>query len=551
MGWIMKYMKLIKRVLVLFMVVCIIFTTVFFSYNNTMIVNATEYSNLIFDAVCVAAASVGLVFSAPTAAAVVATLTPLLTQEGVDVYHYVTDNGDGTTTISEEFIQLTLQAYQDYIKENFDGTLNYNPDNGYYEYGPSVSQIDYTNSNFPCFSKFENSGFFYPYPVALLLYDGVSNGSGKLKYKLEAYFFNGNTDSADGGIFKVNDYASLFVKKPTCVHSWVSSSYSGFASEKLTGLYFVDSLLSSSGSLSISCPTIPVYTSYEFMKADLQSGKFTNAENYRMSGQTSMYTGSYGGGDITVQTEKLGNIEEKLDEINETDKSIDDKLKDLLDWLGIGDGPGSSGGIGAPSGWYEAVLAYLDSILSALEALVWIEADDSITGDRKDLFDLIDKIWEDPENGSQEAADAISGSFSDVARGLTKKFPFSIPWDIHALFTVFANAGNPQPAVVSYSAQPAVMSYSAEPALHYSDSGGIQAYTIDPEDLEQDAHNAPYFVLPLVIESWGINEQVVIDLKDFQTLSTLSRTLFSLLFAVFLIKFTMSVIKIYKGGSDD
>lgn len=79
------------------------------------------------------------------------------------------------------------------------------------------------------------------------------------------------------------------------------------------------------------------------------------------------------------------------------------------------------------------------------------------------------------------------------------KFPFSIPWDIHHIFTVLA-----------------------------------------------DTPKAPYFELPLVIERYGINEKIVIDMSRFQVLSDLSRSMFSMLFAIFLINLTFKVVAMRK-----
>ena len=185
------------------------------------------------------------------------------------------------------------------------------------------------------------------------------------------------------------------------------------------------------------------------------------------------------------------------------------------------------------SGYFSSVLSSLDEILLSIKALVWIEADDKLDEEKMDLFDLIDKIWENPEEGSQDAAATLSESFSDIAARLTKKFPFSIPWDIYSLFTVFS--GTPPPKEATYR----TMTLNAQP------------FTVDREDLEQDVHDAPYFVLPFVIESYGINEKLILDFKDYGMVSTFARTFLSVLFAVFLIKFTIRIIGLFRGGGGD
>lgn len=257
-------------------------------------------------------------------------------------------------------------------------------------------------------------------------------------------------------------------------------------------------------------------------------------------------------------------FQDLLDKIDSTtdENTIEDLLQQILDELkGSGGGGGGSQGDDDPggsyddtgllavlSGYFDSVLAYLDQILSAIEALVWIEADDSsLTDDQKDLFDLIDKIWDNPETGSQEMADELSGSFLDVAKGITKKFPFSIPWDIHALFSVFARAGQSQPETAMLDDGYGIMPLVGEPDDgEYDYPNGDGTSTVIKWD--ENPHDAPYFVLPLVVESYGIEEYIEVDLKDFQTVSTLSRSLLAVLFAVFLIKFTISLMEFFRGG---
>lgn len=261
-----------------------------------------------------------------------------------------------------------------------------------------------------------------------------------------------------------------------------------------------------------------------------------------------------------------GVLNDLLDKIDSTtdENTIEDLLQQILDEMknqGSGNQGGNQGGgnegggsyddtglLAVLSGYFDSVLAYLGQILSAIEALVWIEADDSsLTDDQKDLFDLIDKIWDDPETGSQEMADELSGSFLDVAKGITKKFPFSIPWDIHALFSVFARAGQSQPETAMLADGYGIMPLVGEPddgEYDYPNGDGTSTVI----NWDDNPHDAPYFVLPLVVESYGIEEYIEVDLKDFQTVSTLSRSLLAVLFAVFLIKFTISLMEFFRGG---
>lgn len=89
----------------------------------------------------------------------------------------------------------------------------------------------------------------------------------------------------------------------------------------------------------------------------------------------------------------------------------------------------------------------------------------------------------------------LADSLTDMGDGLKKKFPFSIPWDIHYILSGLATTPK-----------------------------------------------APRFELPLKVERYGIDETIVVDMARFQVLSDLSRSIFSLLFAMVLINLTIKVI---------
>lgn len=278
----------------------------------------------------------------------------------------------------------------------------------------------------------------------------------------------------------------------------------------------------------------------------------------------------YEPGDFTGTLDDLNNSIDRMDDIlkrlldkidNKTNESeIEDLLKQILEEIknngsGSGNGSGSSGSGASDSkdytGFLGAILEYLDmiveylaGILEGIENLVFLEwsgQDD----DMADLSDLIKGIKEDPETGSQAAADALTASFSDIASGLTKKFPFSIPWDLYALFSVFSEVDSPK-AVSAPSGT--ILPYSIRDGnIQLLDGAGHSR----PGIVEPEASSAPNFKLPLVIESAGINENIIIDLAGFQSVSVLSRTLFTVLFALFLLKLTLKILPLFKGGDGD
>lgn len=97
--------------------------------------------------------------------------------------------------------------------------------------------------------------------------------------------------------------------------------------------------------------------------------------------------------------------------------------------------------------------------------------------------------------GIADYVPTLADSFTDLGNGLKTKFPFSIPWDIHYILSGLATTPK-----------------------------------------------APRFELPLKVERYGIDETIVVDMVRFQVLSDLSRSIFSLLFALALINLTIKVI---------
>ena len=102
---------------------------------------------------------------------------------------------------------------------------------------------------------------------------------------------------------------------------------------------------------------------------------------------------------------------------------------------------------------------------------------------------------EEDLNNVVDYVPTLADSLTDMGDGLKKKFPFSIPWDIHYILSGLATTPK-----------------------------------------------APRFELPLKVERYGIDETIVVDMARFQVLSDLSRSIFSLLFAMVLINLTIKVI---------
>ena len=210
-----------------------------------------------------------------------------------------------------------------------------------------------------------------------------------------------------------------------------------------------------------------------------------------------------------------GNYDDSLDDILDILKKINSNVKEVLDGIKELDS----------SDYLKDISSSLKDILKEIKDFDFSgkdEQDKSILGD---LFSLLLKLFDDPETGSQETVDALSSSFGELAAGLAKKFPFSIPWDLYRLFTILAGS-------------------SGEAAA------SIQPYGIAPDDIQPYAgspRDAPYFELPIVIERYGIDERIIVDMAPFQPISTLSRFLFTVIFCVGLMKFTVKLSEMLKG----
>jgi hypothetical protein len=118
-------------------------------------------------------------------------------------------------------------------------------------------------------------------------------------------------------------------------------------------------------------------------------------------------------------------------------------------------------------------------------------------GDNPDVTPDTDPKAE--ELPADDLVPTMNDSLGDIAGNLRYKFPFSIPWDIRHVFQVLA-----------------------------------------------DTPKAPRFELPLVIKRFDIDERIIVDMAMFQVLSNLSRSLFSMLFGMYLMNLTFKVVSMRK-----
>ena len=377
-------MELIKNVffkrIVIYLCCTLLFTSSLFMSYQVPVYAETTYADLLEDALYIAGAAAGIYFSGGT-------LTPTLlvpfverlAGTGFDIYDYVTQDPEaGTTTISADFVNLVLQAYKEYKEENgekFDGVMNPGTD-GYYHYdNVSVSVFLGAGHTANLKSVFTDINTYYP--CAVWVISGQLNSNNMGLYRFHLVFYDKRTDTffalyvnnstvPKSDLQNLSDFeqileGSIYLNKP---HYTFNNAY---GTESGEGYPFTRCDVLTGGLLNTayaeaSSSSIPIYHSLSALKQGLRTGDFSAAYNYGKPSsnvETSSYTGEYNGSDITVLTQKLEGIGNKLDEIDKTGNSIDEKLKELLEWLLENGGIGRTDLTGI-TGWLEKIYMKLE-----------------------------------------------------------------------------------------------------------------------------------------------------------------------------------------------
>lgn len=609
-------MKVFKNVMfkriVIYLCCTLLFTSCLFMSYQVPVYAETTYEDLLKDAVEIACAAAGIWAVAQTGGAMAPLIIPYIEKlagTGFDLYDYVTqDEENGTTTISADFVNLVLQAYKEYKEDNgekFDGTLDYDEQNMRYIYGSSEY---YLRERDKTTHESHVSGFESYYPVAFLLVPGTTEykyGSWGLNtfspddtrtgFGGFMFYYGGNPDAANDGIILVNRYMDMFPQKPSTVmytNGVAKNPIDGFWFQNIGGPGVNDPYF-----ISFNSSTIPVYTSFDMMKEAFYSGDYSHAENYSVgtsSCETPSYTGEYNGGDITVLTSSLDALRDKIAELEASNESLEEKLKELLEWLKLtGGGSGGGGGdvtvdidLSTTNGWlskiYEKVSQIFDKISGGLagtggnilqESLdaVLAKLDElnvmlkkylsEITGDLDDIKGQLANMSEQEfEQKSDSFLGEVMDAFSEISEVVKTKFPFSIPNDLRIFLSRIAPAPPEAEAALYLDDTSSVSLYSGEHGggratdgepnppggggasrpgssfvgVEHGGGGGSR----EPAEMRE----APVFRLPIVIERYGIEEYIVIDMAPFDPLSRFSRSFFTIIFMVCLFNLTFKVI---------
>ncbi len=281
----------------------------------------------------------------------------------------------------------------------------------------------------------------------------------------------------------------------------------------------------SSGVTSSFSTNMPIFSSDGEAIAAFEANDFTTALNYAVS----MYDTITDNNDLPLWDveelwQRVARAVDVIDSIGAYGDGVAVGTKDWTDDLPWVD-------VGALSEWDDVIDRTLEGILSGVIDLP-LDIPDNPT--YVDVWeDVIDKTWDDvitvdptktddsdiPGNPDitdnpdipidQPVSEVIEldttlpsmpETFLPLAEQMKIKFPFSIPWDIRYLFDKLSSQGR-------------------EP---------------------------PRWVLPFVIESIGLKGELVIDLKNFEPVSKISRLFLTLLFCLGLINMTIKIVGMRK-----
>lgn len=325
--------------------------------------------------------------------------------------------------------------------------------------------------------------------------------------------------------------------------------------------------------------------------------------------ETPSYTGEYKGGDITVLTSSLDALRKKIEELEKSNKSLEEKLKELLEYLkliGGGSGDGTGGGditvdidLSTTNNWLSKIYTKVSQIFDKISATVEPSMQDvvtaiedlsqmlkkfliQITGDLDDIKGQLEDMSEQEFNDKTDSfLSQLMDLFSEISETAKGKFPFSIPSDIQFLIARISGVSPETAASYSYDENTvSSLSFNSDISLNSvsendgTDHGGGGSSRPGDEteppggggasrpggsgfvsvehggsgsSREPVSSNnwAPVFTLPIVIERYGIEEYIVLDMSMFDPVSKMSRTLFLIMYIVCLYNMTFKVMGLW------
>lgn len=594
-----KKLSLLKRILVLFCCTVFLLSSIFSSYSMTVYA-ADDYD--IIDAaqdvlnICIVIG--GLIFAPATdgLSVLVTTQNILGLRDSIEgLRDYITDNGDGTYTIDPAFVQAVMDAAEQLEDQGFtDSHVTAQGMGNLYTYKWTVSEsfmYNHPYKNVP-----ESHHYTYTYSA-----ENTSRVAGfkEIKTSIDS---NGRTNTAH--FWYVYMFHSSYTKlllggRGNYVGSIDGNTTSGgISTSGFNSLLFYDGSQKSdkyNGSQSFG-GNFPIFSSNDALETYLKTGKgYRDAENYRPTPivrRHSSYTPIYSGGPVTVNRTVIENISQKITEVDaDTSLTDDQKIEKLQEYIrtgGTDDGNGdgdASGGTGdkdyddnkdLPAGteltdtnsWLKKIYLKLCQIADDFKSFFIFEDAPGINMKyitslfermlaqlkdiNGDLDDIKGQLADMSEQEFEEKSDSFLGdvmdAFSEISEVVKTKFPFSIPNDLRIFLSKIAPSPSGDGELQQYSV------YTSGISLYSGDHGGGGASrpgspfvgvehggggaSGEPAEMRE----APVFRLPIVIERYGIEEYIIIDMAPFDPLSRFSRSFFTVTFIVCLFNLTFKVI---------
>ena len=320
------------------------------------------------------------------------------------------------------------------------------------------------------------------------------------------------------------------------------------------------------------------------------------AQNYSVGNRKIYFTENYYNyvpEDLTVSIDDLQKsvddlqkiIDELLKKINDqtSEKEIEELLRLILEELrknpGTGSGSGSGGGdvtvsvdLKETNSWLSKIYTRLGDILSKMSETAGQSMNEvvegienlkemlekylkTITSDLDDIKGQLENMSEEEFNDRSDSfLNSATESFSEIGEAAKTKFPFSIPNDMKNFLAVLAQT-SPEAAGLYSAESPGISLYSGEhggggasrpgsDGFIYVEHGGHGGGGVSREPSEL-VNGAPVFALPIVIERYGIEEYVIIDMAPFESISKLSRSLFTMMFMLCLFNLTFKVMGLW------
>lgn len=552
-----KKLSLLKRILVVFCCTTLLSSSIFSAYSMTAYASETEWDDAAKACISIAGVICGLIFAPEITTGLVISALLDTAYNSITIGKYIYENSDGTYTIDESFVQAVMDAAEQLEAQGFTDSDAKRQGEGYLEmYKWTVSNTymyaePYQSTNSSHHDTYIRSSEVKGRVAGFNeIYSSTdSNGRSYTSYNHTVYNRSLNVVTGGGqGIFLTDGKV-------------YQTSISGSNGD---GMMIHDGTRKGdqySGSSSFG-GNFPIFSTYEAMSNYLYTGNgYRDAENYRaqpLFRRHSSYTPTYSGGSVTVSRTVVQNITQKIAEVDADDtKTDDEKIEALQRYILSGGTPdigggGSGGGYPGdkdyddnkdlPAGtdltdtnsWLKKIYLKvcqifdkmntavedagsaamariqesLDEIIVQLKKIKrWTAVDTVIDGvdALADWLDLIKDVIKDAKEGAGSAVAAIAGTVGDSVDTMSKKFPFSVPWDILFFISVL----------------------SAEPQV-------------------------PHFEIPFNIELSAlditIDYTMELDFEQLQWLSDLSRLLLSMTYAVGLFKMTAGITSVGKEG---